>query len=138
MLKISRALTSVTRNHRLYTVSAWIQGLKQTGSVRIRSNPLGAMLRSTLKSFAKRDDIWGPYKKLPNVRSFAIELKGLDTLLLKFGITKRVDKATVKYTPYSNGKLNRYFEHQLRRMEGATPAKYWRIANYMMAKSNVF
>lgn len=82
---------------------------------------LGSILPVKDKSITQPDTdnqdkkIWGPFKRIPNVRRFSIVLSEFDPLFEKFGITKRF-KPTLKYTPHHNNRLNRYMEHQLRRM----------------------
>lgn len=90
-----------------------------------------------VKSSGKRYD-WTPFKRIPDVRDMKITLSGIDTLMLQFNIRKRVKEAKIEYSPYSNRSLNRFFEHQLRRLEKADSRKYWTIVNSLMSRSNVF
>lgn len=54
-------------------------------------------------------------KLLPNVRDFEIEINKFDQLFLKYGITKRI-KPDFNYQRYTNGAINKYLDHQERRL----------------------
>jgi len=57
---------------------------------------------------------------------------------MKFGIKKRKDQAKLKFEPYRNKSMNRFMEHQLIRMAKANNKVYWRIADALLSRSNVF
>jgi hypothetical protein len=65
---------------------------------------------------------WYPFKPVPNVRHFEIELKAFDPLFAMFGIRKRFSPS-IKFEKFSNHKYNRYMECQLRRLEDARIGK---------------
>lgn len=48
-----------------------------------------------------------PFKLLPDVREFKIELQGEDPLFKKFGLKKNL-KPRLTFTRYTNKKINRY------------------------------
>lgn len=81
--------------------------------------------------------IWGPFKRLSNVRNFEVELNDYDPLFAKYGVRKRI-APNLKYEPHNNNKLNRYAYHQLKRLQGANSLAYWRIAMHMIRKSDIF
>lgn len=81
--------------------------------------------------------IWGPFKKLPNVSKFSVEISDYDELFQKWGINKR-KSPNIKYEPHRNNKLNKYLYHQLKRMTYATPMKYWRMGMHLIRRSNIF
>jgi len=63
--------------------------------------------------------LWSPWKPFPNVKDFKVELSVMDELFAKFGIVKRLDKATMHYTAYKNRDINRFVEHQIIRLNAA-------------------
>jgi len=69
---------------------------------------------------------WSPWKPFPNVKDFKVELQPMDELFAKFGIVKRLDKASMVYTTYENKDINRYVLHQIRRLKtpGISDRKY--------------
>jgi hypothetical protein len=73
------------------------------------------------KRDVKRYD-WTPFKRIPDVSDMTISLSKMDDIMLKFNVVKRCNGAKLTYSPYSNKSVNRYFEHQLRRM-GSKPDK---------------
>jgi len=81
---------------------------------------------------------WSPWKPFPNVKDFKVELSPLDELFAKFGVKKRLDKATMVYTTYKNRDLNRFVEHQIMRMKKADDNVFWTIALALMKRSNVW
>jgi len=81
--------------------------------------------------------LWGPFKKLPNVRNFRVLIQEYDPIFLNHGIMKRLP-ADFQYENYTNRKFNKYMEHQLKRMSHATPQVYWAMANQLIKRSNVF
>lgn len=89
----------------------------------------------------KRDpnaEVWGPFKRLPNVRKFKVKIKDYDRLFLKYGIKKR-NQPEMVFEKYNNGKINRYVAHQLKRLEYIkTQAGYWKIVRYLMRNSKAF
>jgi len=81
---------------------------------------------------------WGPFKKLPNVRKFRVEISNYDEIFLKHGVKKRL-QPKFTFERYNNQKLNRYMEHQLKRMHTTKSSTvYWRIALHLMRRSSVF
>lgn len=82
--------------------------------------------------------VWGPFKRLPNVRNFEVELNDYDPIFAKYGIRKRI-APNLKYEPHYNNKLNRYAYHQLKRLQKVNSSlAYWRIAMHMIRSSDVF
>lgn len=68
-------------------------------------------------------NIWGPFQKLPNVRKFNVEISDFDPLFQEYGINKRL-APKLKYTNHRNNHLNKYMEHQLKRMTFASPLAF--------------
>jgi len=62
----------------------------------------------------------------------------MDSLFQSYDINKRIEESKLIYTKYNNQSLNRYMEHQLRRMRRSNSKTYWRIAKHLMKRSNVF
>lgn len=82
---------------------------------------------------------WYPFKPLPNVRKFTIELQSFDPLFAAFGLKKRLQPIT-KWEPYENNRMNRYLLHQLKSMEllRYNPDVYWHKANWLSRNSITF
>jgi len=82
-----------------------------------------------------------PWVRVPNVRDFHIDLGKLDLFWALFGISKRLSvKITIE--PYKNKKINRYVEHQIRRLykarESGNARLYFLIADLAIKRSNCF
>jgi hypothetical protein len=56
-----------------------------------------------------------PFKKLPNVRKFRVEISDYDDLFKKHGIKKRLPPRFT-FEKYANERHNRYMVKQLKRM----------------------
>jgi len=83
---------------------------------------------------------WGPFKRLPNVRKFKVELRPKDELMALFGIQKRFTPK-FKYEPHTNIAMNEYAANQLERLgklATSNPKEYWRTVNYLLRYSKVF
>lgn len=83
------------------------------------SNLGGAMTRTQVLETTISKKGWAPWRPLPNVIDFKVEVSMWDELFLKAGIFKRVDGAVFKYQKYRNRDLNRYIRHQIIRLEKA-------------------
>lgn len=81
--------------------------------------------------------IWGPFKRIPDVRKFKVELNGHDELFGKHGIKKR-NPPKFRFEKLGNSVLNRYMEHALSRMQNADEKTYWRIADHLVQRSNIY
>jgi len=64
----------------------------------------------------RTEEYWYPFKPIPDVRHFEVELNAFDPLFAMFGIKKRFSP-TIKTEKFVNEKYNRYMEHQLRRLD---------------------
>jgi hypothetical protein len=62
---------------------------------------------------------------LPNVKNFKVIIQGPNIGLEKIGITKSV-KSHIQVETYENKRINRYFEHQVKRLQALrnNPEKY--------------
>lgn len=60
--------------------------------------------------------VWRNFKPLPNVKSFRLQMKWWDSILLKFKIFK-VQDPVMEIQRYRNAKINRYIKHQLIRLD---------------------
>jgi len=81
--------------------------------------------------------LWGPFKKIPNVRTFKVIVGDPDPVFLRFHLTKRLP-AQFDYEPHVNAKYNRYLEHQFKRMKYVNSLTYWRMSEHLMKRSGVF
>lgn len=86
-------------------------------------------------------EYWYPFKPIPNVKSFEVELKALDPIYAMFGISRRFAPA-IKFKKHVNHKYNRYMEHCLRRLHEAkkkgNSKLYFRICQSLVKHSRVF
>jgi len=64
----------------------------------------------------RNEKYWYPFKPIPDVKHFEVELNAFDPIFAMFGIRKRFSP-TIKTEKFENQKFNRYMEHQLRRLE---------------------
>lgn len=83
---------------------------------------------------------WKAINWIPNVRKFSVRVSGMDKLFAFFGIEKRM-KPELRFEPGKNKPLNRYIEHQFRRMDYFAkdkPLVTWRIGMHMVRRSNIF
>jgi len=74
----------------------------------------------------ERKKIFGPFKSIPNVRKFKVEIGAKNHVLALFGISSKFSP-TMKYEPYLNGGMNKYMIHELKslRKEAViSPEKY--------------
>lgn len=84
----------------------------------------GAMQRTLTKGSVSPNRKFAPWRPLPNVADFRVEVAIWDELFLKFGIHKRSNTTTFVYKKYRNRDLNRFIEHQIIRLEKASPKAY--------------
>lgn len=66
---------------------------------------------------------WYPFKPIPDVKHFEVELNAFDPIFALFGIRKRFSP-TIKTERFTNQKYNRFMENQLRRLHNC---KYGKI-----------
>lgn len=83
----------------------------------------------------------GCFKRLPDARGFEIKLSQYDWLLARFGLKIRF-KPTLKWQRYNNKGINRYLEHQIRRLDKCILIRndrlYWRIVTFLVKRSRIF
>jgi hypothetical protein len=65
-------------------------------------------------------DIWYPFKSIPDVRNFTVEIQRFDPLYAIFGLQKRM-KPIIEWEKHCNKRLNRYAFHQLERLSLLVP-----------------
>ena len=86
-------------------------------------------------------DIWYPFTRIPDVRSFKVQLAGFDWIFALFDIRKRLE-SNMKFEKYQNAKYNRYMEHQLSRLEkcrlNGNSVLYFRICDSLIRYSSTF
>lgn len=81
-----------------------------------------------------------PWRLIPDVSNLTVEVGLPQPLFYHFGILKREGTKLIM-EPYKNRDLNRFAVHQvmrLRKYKDESPAKYWRLAQSLMKRSNVF
>jgi hypothetical protein len=66
-----------------------------------------------------------PWVRIPDVSIFNINLRPFDAFFASFGIKKRIPPL-LRIVGHKNGKMNRYLEHQIIRLQSnrATPQLY--------------
>jgi len=67
-------------------------------------------------------DIWYPFSRIPDVRSFRVQLAGYDWIFAMFGIRKR-NPANFEFDKYQNKPMNKYMNVQLKRLHEALNGK---------------
>jgi hypothetical protein len=86
-------------------------------------------------------EIVNPIQRIPNVKHFEVSvLSDYHPIFLEKGIYKRQYKPVFDIDPYRNGAMNRYLEHQFLRLNKhrTDPATFWRIAERLLKRSNVY
>jgi hypothetical protein len=80
-----------------------------------------------------------PYKPLPNIYGFEINLSGWDWVFKMLGIDRRENKAKLRFVPWKNYTANRYVYRQFKRLADSrdNPVLFWRIA-WQLMKSKTF
>lgn len=82
-----------------------------------------------------------PFKRMPNVREFKVKVRSYDWLLALFGLKKRIEPE-YEWTKYNNKKINRYIDHQIKRLDNCRRTgddrKYWRISMFLIKRSTSF
>lgn len=82
-----------------------------------------------------------PFQRVPDCRKLRVELGNLSELALANGIEVR-GHHTIEITEFGNYKMNRYRQHQIRRLNQAVdshrPELFFRIASALIKRSNVF
>lgn len=71
------------------------------------------------------------------MRTFKVRLQGKDPIFRDHGIDKRLP-SKFEFVKYHNASMNRYMKHQLNRMQYADDRVFWRIANQLVKRSNVY
>jgi len=108
------------------------------GNLSVRPITIGKVrYKSTGNDPTKKPFDISPFRRLPNVRLFKVDIKSYDELFAKHGIKKRYP-ATFTFEKYNNGRLNRYMEHCLKRMSSLDEKRYWQCAYYLMQHSEIF
>jgi hypothetical protein len=82
-----------------------------------------------------------PHKRLPNVREFRVEVQeNYHPILAKLGISKRSFNPVLHTKPHYNRSINRYIEHQFRRLNAnrSRPCVYWRIGEHLLNRSTSY
>lgn len=80
------------------------------------------------------------YRRLPDVKEFRVKIQDFDPLFEEHGIKKRF-APLLEFERYSNRPLNRYIEHQEKRLEKyriSDPERFWRVGEYIVRRSRVF
>jgi hypothetical protein len=67
-------------------------------------------------------ECWYPFRPIPDVRQFEVELNAFDPIFAMFGIRKRFSPE-IKFKKFENKKFNRYMANQLIRLEDARRGK---------------
>jgi len=94
----------------------WIEAIRWGGRIIILGNRDKTQEPSKLniKAAVKAEGM--PWKPLPNVRTFQVQVHPFEGLLALFGIKKRI-KPNLILEPYNNGKYNRFVYMQFKKLE---------------------
>lgn len=71
---------------------------------------------------SKNVDILGPFRRIPNIRYFKISVGPNDPLFESHGLKKRLAPKK-RFALYTNGNMNRYFEHEYSRLSKVSSDK---------------
>lgn len=113
-------LNNMTENLRGGEISSIYTEVAQKGET-LRMGTRGSALRPIPNTrLSKRDDL-GPFRLLPNVSQFQVEVGEYDPLFKAHGLSKRVD-TKMHYQEHKNRRLNRYIIHQIKRLQRARDA----------------
>lgn len=82
-------------------------------------------------------NVWGPFKSLPNVSKFKLDISDFDPLFLRYGIKKRLSPK-ISWLPANNNRVNRYVWIQLHRLTKSSQEDYWKLAKFLIEHSNAF
>jgi retron-type reverse transcriptase len=127
------------------TIEAWMKRLgnnplylKELGLMQNLSNgPLESDYDKTPPGLAE----YSPFKKIPDVRKFEIELSNYDVLYAAMGIRKRWSP-TLHFTRYKNCSMNRYILNQKRRLvkclDLGKTEEFFKISQFLIRHSKVF
>jgi hypothetical protein len=72
---------------------------------------------------------WYPFKQIPDVKRFEVELNAFDPIFAMFGIRKRF-APKITFEKYENRRFNRYMDFQLQRLEDARIGKLKTVSDY--------
>jgi len=80
-----------------------------------------------------------PYKLLPDVKEFKIQVQGPDPIFKKHGLKKNL-QPQLSFKRYTNKKMNRFVLWQVTRLNNCmdNPRKFWRIAESLIRSSLSF
>jgi len=120
------------------TITEMIKGIFQKAAHRLVDLTKVKGNRSNRIYYRKE---YTPWVRIPNIQSFQVELGRIDIFFALFGI-KRTYRSTMEFTPYKSRGLNRYIEHQIKRLVKARDnnnAKlYFKMSDVLMKRSNTF
>jgi hypothetical protein len=84
---------------------------------------------------------YSPFKKIPDVRKFEIELSNYDVLYAALGIRKRWSP-TLHFTHHKNRSMNRYILNQKRRLvillNAGKTEEYFEVSRFLVQHSKIF
>lgn len=82
-----------------------------------------------------------PWERIPSTSHFDISLNVFNVILELIGLPRRLPNE-LTFSPHHNKSMNRYMEHQIRRLNHylsiKEPRKFWFIANFCMKHSVSF
>jgi len=84
----------------------------------IKELKLIGLMDLPVKEEVERKPIYdlGSFNRIPNVKNFNVAVKDYDWLVALFGLRLRF-KPTISIEEYKNKGMNRYIEHQVRRLD---------------------
>lgn len=85
------------------------------------------------------DQDWGPFRKIPNVRDFGVNLGIKNKLMALFGIEVKF-RPTFSYIAHNNLGMNKYMNYQIFRLRWLAkkdPKAYFKLVNNLLRHSKV-
>lgn len=121
---------------RLQSFTMWITGVISRWKSLHRRRPAEVITPTELQADWRREEVY-PCRRLPNVREFKVEvLSDWNPILKKskLRLKKRMFNPLITSIPHSNKSINRYIEHQFKRLNKhrKNPAAFWRIGKQLM------
>lgn len=138
------------RNYKYYLSLIWQYLIRNYRNIALIVNKINPFARFNREPIAMTDFVENnsskdkglpfvnPFTRIPNVGKFEITLSGLEEFLLKFNLKLRL-KPQIKMEKYNNSSINRYIEHQVKRLNKMRHHEdYWILVQKILERSKTF